>query len=138
MDIERAIGGYVLSFEAPDILVFRGGGSIGAEEAKAMTATMVEWSRSLPHLLILADISHIEWIPQETRRVMSTQWFELPPHAIALHGGTFTLQVIFGMLDRASAILSGKTRKMRHFQREAEARDWLGTMRGVLDGKGLG
>jgi hypothetical protein len=137
MRVIASFGAHRMIHEPPDTVVLAGGGAVSGEEMAAMVQALAEWSRGMPFVLMLVDLSTVTSIPAEARRALTLHGKALPPRAIALYGGSFAIRVASTMMERASDLLSRgqkRDRWMHHAGDEAEARQWLAEMRGKLVG----
>ena len=132
MRTRATFGPSEMIFEAPDTVLMTLRGDFDGDTASVMMEQLVTWSRGRPFVLLLMDLRAVGAISPAARQVLTSNGHRLPPRALALHGGSFTVRVVTNMMERASWLLGSRNRWARHWADEAAARAWLDEMRGKL------
>jgi len=118
-------GTSILEVEEPDLVIYRMGVTVTAQELRELRAAEEQWNRGKRHLLVLVDSSKQREFPFETRKVSMEPSKGTLNRALALYGGNATLRVLSNMLLRAlEVMMSGKVIS-RMFRDEASALQWL-------------
>ncbi|MDI1479337.1 response regulator [Polyangium sp. y55x31] len=129
----RETGSLDMTIEPPDLVVLKARGAVANDLGKAAISRLEAFARPRPYYLILFDMSESVDLDAAARDHMSAWARRVPPHAMAVFGADFHIQVVLEMVQRAVSKLTGKPLH-RHFSRdEAAARAWLETMRPGLD-----
>lgn len=128
-------GSVDMTIEPPDLVVLKARGAVASDLGKAAISRLEAFARPRPYYLILFDMSESVDLDAAARDHMSAWARRVPPHAMAVFGADFHIQVVLEMVQRAVSKLTGKPLH-RHFSRdEAAARAWLETMRpGLVTG----
>lgn len=121
-----------MTFEPPDAALVVYTGSIDEVLMNQLIDQMVEVSKNKPYMLFIFDVRGLEALSPAARKAMTSNGHRFPPRALAFFGGSFTTQVMHGMMDRASLLLGSKNRFTRHSPDEKSARAWATEMRVVL------
>lgn len=123
------IGQSTVIIESPDTMMMEFVGAIDKKVAGAFIEHAVAWSQGQPYALFLLNVTKMQSMSADARKVMISNGHRMPIRAMAVFGGSFATQVIMGMLDRASWLMGSKNRRTRHWSDEQSARAWLAEMR---------
>lgn len=107
-------------------------GAFDAASASQVIEQLVEWSIGRPYMLYLMDVVHLSSFSSGARKIFTSNGHRLPPRVFALFGGSFTIQVLLDLMDRASWLLGSRNRYTKHLPDEQHARAWAIEMRQVL------
>ncbi|MDI3292003.1 hypothetical protein [Polyangium sp. 15x6] len=132
METRVTFGLSEMIFEAPDTFVMKPRGAFDEETASAMIEHLVARAEALPFVLLLMDLTSLGVITPAARHVLTSNGHRLPPRALAIHGGSFTVRVMSQMMARASWLRGSRDRWVWHSPNEAAARAWLDEKRRAL------
>ena len=121
-----------LTFERPDTMILVTGGLVDGATASQFMDQIVEWSKSLPYILVVMNVEKVSSISADARKVFTSNGHRLPPRVLSLFGGSFKTQVVLDLMDRASWLLGSRNRFTKHWPDEKSARAWAAEMRSVL------
>ncbi|MDC3957598.1 STAS/SEC14 domain-containing protein [Polyangium jinanense] len=132
METRATFGLSEMIFEAPDTFVVKPRGDFDGEIASAMIEHLIVLAQDLPFVLLLMDLTSLGAITPAARHALTSNGHRLPPRALAIHGGSFTVRVMSQMMARASWLRGSRNRWVWHSPNEAAARAWLDEKRRVL------
>lgn len=121
-----------LTYEPPDTILWVIRGDLGGSEAATAMEQFVDWSRGQPYMLFVVDVVELTAFSGEARKVLASNGHRFPPRVLSFFGGSFKVQVLLDLMDRATALRGSKNRFARHFPDETSARAWAAEMRPVL------
>jgi hypothetical protein len=125
-------GANSLTFERPDTMILVTRGLVDGASAGQCMDQIVEWSKSMPYLLVVMNVEKVTSFSSEARKVFTSNGHRLPPRVLSLFGGSFKIQVLLDLMDRASWLLGSRNRFTKHWPDEKSARAWANEMRSVL------
>ncbi|MDC3955255.1 response regulator [Polyangium jinanense] len=125
-------GSLDIVIESPDLVVLKARGAVTNDIGKAALSRMEAWARPRPYYLILFDMSETVDLDAAARDQMSAWARRVPPHAMAVFGADFHIQVVLEMVQRAVSKLTGRPLHRNFSRDEAAARAWLDKMRPSL------
>ncbi|MDI1451174.1 hypothetical protein [Polyangium sp. 6x1] len=132
METRATFGLSEMIFEGPDTFVLKPHGDFDGATANAMMEHLIAQAEALPFVLLLLDLTSLGGITPAARHALTSNGHRLPPRAMAIHGGSFTVRVLSQMMDRASWLRGSRNRWVRHSPDEAAARAWLDEKRRML------
>jgi len=132
MRTRATFGPSEMVFEEPDTVRMALRGDFDGDTAARMMEQVITWAEARPFVLLLLDLTGVGSISPAARRALTSNGHRLPPRALALHGGNFTVRVVTNMMERASWLRGSRNRWVRHSPDEAAARGWLDEMRRKL------
>ncbi|TKC97244.1 hypothetical protein [Polyangium fumosum] len=132
MQTRTTYGVSEMIIEPPDTVVIKPRGDFDGAIAAAMMEALVTWARDRPFVLLRMDLTYVGAISPAARHALTSNGHRLPPRALAIHGGSFTVRVLSQMMDRASWLRGSRNRWVWHAPDEATARAWLDEKRKVL------
>ncbi|MDI1484795.1 hypothetical protein [Polyangium sp. y55x31] len=132
METRATFGLSEMIFEAPDTFVMNPRGDFDGPTASAMMEHLIARAQGLPFVLLLLDLTYLGVITPAARHALTSNGHRLPPRALAIHGGSFTVRVVSQMMARASFLRGSRNRWVWHSPNEAAARAWLDEKRRML------
>ncbi|MDI1435343.1 hypothetical protein [Polyangium sorediatum] len=132
MQTRTTYGVSEMIIEPPDTVVIKPRGDYDGETATAMMEALITWAQARPFVLLLMDLTYVGALSPAARHALTSNGHRLPPRALAIHGGSFTVRVLSQMMDRASWLRGSRNRWVWHAPDEATARAWLDEKRKVL------
>lgn len=130
-------GSSSITVETPDTMLVVLAGIVDKTIATIFIEHAVEWSRDKPYAMFLVDVAKLTSLSPEARKILISNGHRLPPRVLSLFGGSFTMQVLFDLMDRASWLMGSRSRRAKHWPDEQSARVWIAEMRTVLSSNGL-
>ena len=127
-------GPHEVDIEAPDLVTLRWRGVLGPNDLVRAFEQLREHCSSWPHLLVVNDISKLESIPPDTRRVVpeATGW--MPMRGVVMFGGSFAVRTLAMLLLKVVNLLRGGENPSHFVTTEEEARAWIEQRRRQLAG----
>jgi hypothetical protein len=129
MDDKIYVRSHALWTEAPDTLVFRIQGVVTEEDANAVTRIQQAFSEGKSYFLLLGDMTGLESVTSQARRVIATMGMHGPPRGISCFGISARLTPVADFIFRAMNLLEGGRNRFRFAHDEAHARAYLDEMR---------
>lgn len=120
---------YDLSIEEPDILVAHYRGHFDGPDVKAVLAAEKKVIGNKPYVFVLGNIANLQGVTANGRRVAALATGELPIAGIILHGASYPIRVLLGLLFSAGARLGALPMPISFSATETEARQWIAARR---------
>ncbi|MDI1484255.1 hypothetical protein [Polyangium sp. y55x31] len=119
--------------ERPDILHVTMRGTLDVAEAAPLLAAQLAAGGTWPHAIVLCDVSQLEWMSMEARRMFAQTRDIGPRRAIVVIGANATLRTIADLLFRAVHALRPAHPSPTRFVRDLdEARSVVPELRRLL------
>lgn len=126
------IGEHELDIEPPDTVIMRYRGRLGIVDFTRSIDYLHQHCSAWPHMLLIVDLSRLEAIPADVRRIVPdvTSW--MPMRGTMICGASFTIRTIAVMLLKMINLLRGTDNPSDYFASEVDARVWLEKRRAAL------
>src|SRR5262245_50323337 len=100
-------GAHSVSFEEPDIVVFKLCGDIDGDEAKGIVQERLRLSAHLPWVIIICDVTEIGSVSPGARSAFTREGRDGPPRGMLIVGANFLTRVIIEFGARAMNLMEG-------------------------------
>lgn len=125
-------GPHELQIEDPDLVTLRWRGVIGPTDLLRAFEQLHQHCGAWPHVLVVNDMSQLESIPPETRRVVpeATGW--MPMRGVVMYGGSFAVRTLATLLLKVVNLVRGGENPSHFVTTEDDARAWIEQRRVAL------
>ncbi|MBK9264182.1 MAG: hypothetical protein IPM54_30825 [Polyangiaceae bacterium] len=119
-----------VTFESPDLAYWHLLGRVEAADIKRIYEKQLEFCKDKPFILVLIDVSRLENITPEARRIAAEgpdpSREAMPVRGNVVIGASFHFRVLGTLIDKAARLIHRSLDNPLHFTAtEAEARAWI-------------
>jgi hypothetical protein len=102
----RRFGEQLTWIQEPDIFHMRLVGTLEADELRKILLWQTEWGKSKPRFFVVCDVSQLQSMSRDARRVTSEQGGGVPTHSVTItYGASYAVRVMAEMTTRARKVL---------------------------------
>ncbi len=132
------IADHEFEIEPPDTVVMRYRGRLTVPDFTRTITFLYEHCSTWPHMLLLVDLSRLEAIPADVRKIVPDVTGWMPMRGTVICGASFTIRTIAVMLLKMINLVRGTDNPSSYTNTEAEAREWIERRRIALREGGQG
>jgi hypothetical protein len=124
------VGENSLRLEPPETVSARIRGVLNVEATRELLGAMRRLCEGKARIFLLGDISGLQGMPGDARKVAAELLLGIPVASTAIFGASFAQRVVATLADKTSNLIRGSSAyETRFFATEAQARAWLGQQR---------